>query len=270
MSGVVTLNKNESVSSNVLKPPKDPSAAIASRRNPCYGYAVVSYFEQNSPEMNTQLMEFRNGIIAIVDPERNLKKHPRKLMHLIKNKSLHASLYGSTPFLKKSDYFDFYQAPDGAQSGRLFEDMRDKLKTFLDTKKPILKPMQLEYREDGTIIARFEVITQDGDNRPLVTLKTDFDSSLKQQGPTWDPNPLRDSTLAVVLCVTSLSIDSTESDSLQQYLAEKNLEFTRQPAIPMNHCSIIDYYDKRTLTREKHANTFAEVSVPVAKSSYQY
>ncbi|MDP3705235.1 MAG: hypothetical protein Q8R24_04920 [Legionellaceae bacterium] len=245
-----------------LVPPKNnPLGTVASRRNPCYGFAVVSYIEKNFPDLNLLLMATRDEIIKIVDPDRTPENCPRKLPGLIKTKSLHASFYGSAPYLRQDDYSTFFQSKeDGLDNGVFLQSIKEKLTSYLSNLAPLLIPVGLEFKEDdGTILARLRVETNDHDERPLASLKTLLDSGRANSAPVWDPNPLRDTTVAIVLCVAAVRDEPGKIEQIKAVLNDANVSFRTLGAQSMTNCSIIKEFDKRTLTRGKHVEIFAEV-----------
>ena len=244
-----------------LAPPKDPLSTVASRRNPCFGFAVVSYLEQNFSDDNAFLMRVRDDIIRIVDPERRPENCPRKLPHLIKTKSLHASFYGSAPFIRQSDYSDFFKSSKaGLNDGEFLETIKERLSRYLIEQEPRLVPVGLEFKEeDGTILARYRVVTKNNDPRPLVSLKQLLDAGALGNAPVWDPNPLRDTTVATVLCVAAVKDEPEKVEAIKAVLSQANDAFQASGEKLIEKYSIIGEYDKRTLTRGKHAKIFAEV-----------
>lgn len=250
----------------LVLPKNNPIGTVASRRNPCYGFAVVSYIETNLPEVNTFLMTVRDDIIKIVDPDRTPENCPRKLPGLIKTKSLHASFYGSAPYLRQDDYSTFFQSStDGLDNGAFLHSIKEKLTSYLRDLQPCLIPIGLEFKEDdGTILARYRLKTNDSDERPLVSLKRLLDSGRMNSAPVWDPNPLRDTTVAIVLCVASVKDEPGKVEGIKTRLRDAN-EYFRTLSSPQSitHCSIIKSFDKRTLTRGKHVEIFAEVERPL-------
>ncbi len=244
-----------------LAPPKDPFSTVASRRNPCYGFAVVAYLEQNFPDVNAFLMQVRNDIIRIVDPERTPENCPRRLPGLIKTKSLHASFYGSAPYIRQSDYSDFFQSKGtGLDNGAVLHSVEDKLKHYLVEQEPQLIPVGLEFKEeDGTILARYRVETKDNDTRPLASLKQLLDEGRVGNAPVWDPNPLRDTTVAIVLCVAVVKEDASKIERIKAVLTTANEAIKELGTQAIDRYSIIGSYDKRTLTRGKHVQIFSEV-----------
>ena len=133
---IIEMNEQEPTkpkACETLVPPKNnPIGTVASRRNPCYGFAVVSYIDTNLPEVNTFLMTVRDDIIKIVDPDRTPENCPRKLPGLIKTKSLHASFYGSAPYLRQDDYSTFFQSSTGGlDNGAFLHSIKEKLTSYL-------------------------------------------------------------------------------------------------------------------------------------------
>jgi len=113
--------------------------------------------------------------------------------------------------------------------------------------------------EDGTILARYRVETMDNDERPLVSLKKLLDSGKMGTTPTWNPNPLRDTTVAIVLCVAAVGGEPDKIDRIKATLEAANGEFMSLGQQAIDNCSIIKEFDKRTLTRNKHAEIFSDV-----------
>lgn len=254
-----------------LTVPKNPFGTVSSRRNPCYGFAVVSYLEQNFPEVNAFLMATRDEIIMIVDPDRTLENCPRRLPGLIKTKSLHASFYGSTPFIHQRDYADFFQSKArGLDNGAILKTIKEKLTSYLRTQKPRLLPVGLEFKEeDGTVLARYRVETLDKDKRPLASLKRALDAGQLSTVPVWDPNPLRDTTVVIVLCDAAVKDEPSKVDSIKAALSVANEGFKAFGAQSIDNYTIIKKYDKRTLTRGKHIEIFAEIHKPDEIASHQ-
>ena len=254
----------------ILTTPKDPTSTVKSRREHCYGFAVVAYIEQNFTDVNNFLMGVRDNIIRIVDPERRPENCPRKLPGLIKTKSLHASFYGSAPFVHQSDYADFFKSATGLDDGRFLETVREKLAQYLNEQEPRLVPVRLEFKEeDGTILARYRVVTKDNDPRPLVSLKQLLDAGTLSHAPTWDPNPLRDTTVAIVLCVAAVQEDLEKIEAISAVLSLANDTFQSLGEKFIEKYSVIKGYDKRTLTREKHAEIFCEIDKTYSASSLE-
>ena len=81
--------------------------------------------------------------------------------------------------------------------------------------------------------------------------------------PVWDPNPLRDTTVAMVLCVASGRDEPGKVEGIKTRLRDSNEYFRTLSAQSITHCSIIKSFDKRTLTRGKHVEIFAEVERPL-------
>ena len=244
----------------ILATPKEPKSTVKSRREYCYGFAVVAYIEQNFPEVNNFLMGVRDKIIQIVDPERRPDNCPRKRPELIKTKSLHASFYGCAPFVHQSDYSDFFKSSTGLDEGRFLETVREKLAQYLDEQEPRLVPVGLEFKEeDGTILARYRVVIKDNDPRPLVSLKQLLDAERLSHASVWDPNPLRDATVAIVLCVAAVQEDLEKIEAIRAVVSLANATFISLGEKFIGKYSVIKAYDKRTLTREKHAEIFCEI-----------
>lgn len=245
----------------ILSPPHDPLSSIASRRNPCYGFAVVAYLEQNWPDVNAALMQVRNDIIGIVDPERTPANCPRRLPEVIKTKSLHASFYGSAPYIRQSEYADFFQSKEtGLDNGAVLRSLEDKLMRYLLEQEPQLIPVGLEFKaEDGTILARYRLGTNNNDARPLASLKQVLDEGRAGSAAVWDPNPLRDTTVAIVLCVVAVKDDASKLAQIKAVLTTANAAIQQLGSRYIERCSIIKAYDKRTLTRGKHVQIFSEV-----------
>ena len=258
------IDEQESIKEKTLEtlvPPKNnPRGTVASRRDPCYGFAVVSYIEKNFPEVNTFLMATRDEIIKIVDPARTTANCPRKLPELIKTKSLHASFYGSAPYLCRDHYDIFYRSKiDGLDNGVFLLFIKEKLTSYLSELEPLLIPVGLEFKEDdGTILARYRVETKDNHERPLAFLKILLDSGRRTSAPVWDPNPLRDTTVAIVLCVAAVRDDPGKIECIKTVLNDANVGFLALGAQWITNFSLVDAYNKRTLTLGKH-EIFAEV-----------
>lgn len=247
-----------STQDKTVAPPQDPKSAIESRRKTCFGLAVVVYLEQNFPNVNTFLMKVRDDIIQIVDPERKPENCPRKLPELIKTKSLHASFYSSVPFIHQNDYFNFFAELNG---DTFLKTIKEKLAEYLTKQEPTLEPVDLEFKEaDGTILARYRVVTKDQDSRPLASLKQllDKDSELSKT-PIWDPHPLRDTTVAIALCVVDVRGDLQKIDRIKSVLDQAKENFKKLGSSSIENYSIIKEYDKRTLTKEKHVTIFSNV-----------
>lgn len=247
----------------LVLPMNDPIKTILSRRTPGHGSTVVSYLEQNDPKANLFLLTVRDAVIKVVDPARTPENCPRNLPELIKTKSLHATFYVASPiFTLESDYWSFFNAKDGLNQGEFLRDIEEKLIIYLETQEPILVPVGLEFKEeDGTILARYRVKTNDGDERPLLSLKKLLDSERQSRLPVLDPNPLRDTTVAIVLCVAAVRDDSSKTSHIKAVLDAANKDFKALGEQSITNLSIIKSYDKRTLTRGegKHVNIFAEV-----------
>ena len=121
-------------------------------------------------------------------------------------------------------------------------------------------PVGLEFKEeDGTILARYRVQTNDNDERPLLSLKKLLDSGRQSSLPAWDPHPLRDNTVAIVLCVVAVREDAHKVAQIKAVLTAAEGRFKALGKQPITNCSIIKEYDKRTITRGKHVTIFSEV-----------
>jgi hypothetical protein len=75
----------------------------------------------------------------------------------------------------------------------------------------------------------------------------------------WDPNPLRDTTVAIVLCVAVVKEDASKIDRIKAVLTAANEAIKELGPQVIERYSIIESYDKRTLTRGKHVQIFSEV-----------
>lgn len=247
-----------------LTPPNSAAEAILSRRNTCYGFAVVAYLEQ-FPEVHDLLTETRKKIIQLIDPDRREGKSseggncPRKSENYIKVKSLHAAVFGAAPSLRQEEYYtcQFFQKPntfsDNEETRKIFfNSLKTAFEIYQIEKAPQLEPLGLECKpQDGTILARYRFLTNDGDARPLDSLKKTMDPAGVL--PVWDPHPLRDTTVAITLCTANLSNLSQEIIAAIMMELENASELLRALGNQFIQEFTIVEYNKRTLTRNKHA-----------------
>lgn len=221
----------------MLKAPTNPTAAVISRRNPCFGAAAVVYLEKQAPELNCFLSDLRNQLIQILDPARTSENCPRRLEDLIKVKSLHAACFGNAPFLEKEAYGVFFkktQQEKGFGGEAFLDTISRSLQTYLQEKAPFLVPMSLEYKKaDGNIIARCRFVTSD-------------------------------TTVAIVLCTTATT-DLEKIERIERLIPDEGKETPASLAFKalgpqaITTFSIISEFDKRTLTMNKHAQVYADV-----------
>ena len=100
----------------------------------------------------------------------------------------------------------------------------------------------------------------------MVSLKKLLDSGKMGTAPTWDPNPLRDTTVAIVLCVAAAGGEPDKVNRIKAVLDTANEAFVALGEQPIDNCSIIREFDKRTLTRGKHAEIFSDVYKNAARN----
>ena len=81
-----------------MHPPKTPSEAIESRRNPCYGFGVFADLEENEKLM-TIFSKTRDAILKIIDPER-ASNTSCKITSLYKTKILSCGCFWYAAFVR--------------------------------------------------------------------------------------------------------------------------------------------------------------------------
>ncbi|MDO8954284.1 MAG: hypothetical protein Q7V63_05485 [Gammaproteobacteria bacterium] len=241
---------------SVLQAPKTPAEAIKSRRQPCYGFSVIINLSTNT-ELIRSLETTRDHIIAIIDPDRASKPHPVRSESYIKQKAFHAAIFGIPPLTDKEEFLESRKT-----DGRLFSEIsariNESLPAHLREDKPFLKPMQFELRPDGSLGARFQYETRSAGAGegipPLRSLKTRWDPENKLA--SWDTtNPLRDSTVFVVLCVIDTAL--IPADKLTQIyclLESATAELLKLGQHAITQFQLIEAFDKRTLS-DRHVLT---------------
>ncbi len=249
-------------SPQTMMAPTNPQEAIKSRRDSCYGLAVVAYMEQ-FPDSNQFLAEIRDDINGIVDLATKSSQYS-------KVKSLHAAVAGSAPYITLEDYTasEFYknkERRDEFGDKEFLCHMEQELQEYLRTEQPILMPVSLEFKngpgEDGTVLARYKWVPKTPDERPLVSLKQRLDPQTIV--PAWDPNNrLRETTVAVSLCVADVRDEPLKAKKIKEILAAKSECFRQKGELSINKFTIVEY-DKRTLTQKRHTQTIVEVVKPL-------
>jgi hypothetical protein len=106
----------------VLKPPQNPTEAINGRRNHCYGFTIVTSFEEN-PALTTLLRKTRDKILDIIDPDRHTKSRPIRSPQYIKQKFFHASVFGSQILLDRQEFIEIYANKDGLLNKDVMDSM---------------------------------------------------------------------------------------------------------------------------------------------------
>jgi hypothetical protein len=240
-----------------LAQPNNPKEAIESRRNPCYGFAVVVDIQEHTKLLSI-LTEARNEILKIVDPDRAQKKHPIHSPLYIKQSFFHASVFGMTPLLEKEQYVNIYANENGLLDREVMDTMCDTLHTHLKQQKPSLEPDKCELiNKDGTILARFTYKTEAKDDAPLFTLANQLDPEAKFS--KWQANnKLRNTTVTVAICVIDKDKMSEKLETLQHLLDHTTAELKKLDPIDITHFHLISSYDKRTLSL-KHISMYANV-----------
>ncbi len=239
-----------------MQPPKNPKEAIISRRNPCYGFAVLADIQENKRLMSI-LIETRDAILAIVDPDRALKKSPIKSPLYIKQKFFHASVFCMPPLLDQVEFINLYANKNGLLNQQTMDNLCDVLQAHLEEEKPSLTPIKFEIMSDGTILARFSYNTKSQDDAPLLTLASTLDPDKKFS--QWDPtNRLRYSTVAVVLCVIDTDTLSDKLTKLQEQLEIASQKLMDLGNIQIDPFHLISGYNKRTFSL-KHFSMYAAI-----------
>ncbi len=240
----------------MLTAPATPKEAIASRRNPCYGFCIIADIQSNEPLL-ALLAKTRDVILNSLYPERTSQKSPIRSSHFIKQTFFHATVGGMTPVLKKEDFFEIYANEQGLLTHDRMDTLCEVLKRHAQ-QKPYLSPMQCELMPDGTILARFAYKTQVEDATPLLTLATQLDPAKKFVA--WDAaNLARYKTVAIALSVIDKDIlNDITQESIKTQLASASRKMQELGSFPITQFQLINYFDKRTLSL-KHIEMYASV-----------
>ena len=95
---IIKIINNLTKSISRMHPPKTPSEAIESRRNPCYGFGVFADLEENEKLM-TIFSKTRDAILKIIDPER-ASNTSCKITSLYKTKILSCGCFWYAAFVR--------------------------------------------------------------------------------------------------------------------------------------------------------------------------
>jgi hypothetical protein len=240
-----------------LAPPVNSKAAIESRRNPCYGFAIIADVQEHK-KLATMLAEARDEILKIIDPDRVTKQHPIRSPLYIKQKFFHAAVFGMQPVLESNQFVEVYGNDKGLLNRHVMDRMCDILHSHLQEQKPYLVPVKFELMNDGTILARFSYQTTTEDDAPLLTLTSQLDPEKKFS--KWDPsNKLRFTTVAVAICVIDKDKMHDELDAIQEQLELASLKMKELGNLNVTQFQMISSYDKRTLSL-KHISMYANVT----------
>src|SRR5579872_568327 len=241
-----------------LTAPKNPEEAIASRRNPCYGFAILADIQEQK-ELISILTETRDKILEIIDPDRATKKRPIRSPLYIKQKFFHAAVFGMPPLLEEKQFIEIFANENGLLNNNAMDKMCDVLSSHLQEEKPFLEPVKCEMmNNDGTILARFAYKTLKQDDAPLLALARQLDPEKKFS--TWDPaNQLRYMTVAVVICVIDYHKMTHHMNTIQKQLEISSVQLKKLGNIDVNHFQFINRHDKRTLSL-KHTSMYASVN----------
>ncbi len=245
----------------LLAPPKNSKEAIESRRNPCYGFAVLADIQDAGKEpLISLLTEIRNAVVKIVDPNRTADQHCVRSPQYIKQKFFHAAVFGMQPLLDKDPYVSLYANKHGLLNSERMKKMCEILHVHLVEQEPCLEPVKCELMSDGTILARFAYKTKNKqDGAPLLSLVTQLDP--EKQFSKWDSNnQARYTTVAIAICVIdkdNMSAEKLAAIQIQLDLSSQSLE--KLGALSMNQFYMVNAYDKRTLSL-KHMTMYASVT----------
>lgn len=238
-----------------LSPPRNSHEAIESRRNPCHGFAVIIDMQEYAAQA-TLFQETLNDILKIVDPDRDKKIHPIRSHEYIKQKYFHASVFGPTPWLDKSDFLGLFGRILGLLNKQTMDKICENLHMHLNEQQPSLEPARFEIMDDGTILARYEYRTKDKDKLPLQTLANQLDPE-KKFGQ-WDGNPKRYQTITVALGVIDKDKMPDKIKSIQHILNKAT-----QKLVELGNTNIEQFhffhYEKRTLSL-RHTQSAAVIS----------
>lgn len=240
-----------------LMPPGTPSEAIASRRNPCYGFCVLVNIEEHEG-LIAMLRGTLCNILGIIDPERDSKPRPVKSPLYIKQKFFHAAIFGMAPLLVEDEYKEHYTSPQGLVSPRVISNMCRVLQGYLSKQKPYLVPVGYEIMRDGTILARFLYKTSsEEDEKPLMTLTDLLD--LEENFPRWDPeNEARNKTVTVAVCVIDTHALCDHLPAINEILRKATIRLKTLAKVDISMLDFIEHYNKRTLSI-KHIDVCAVI-----------
>lgn len=242
----------------VLQPPKNPQEAVASRRNPCYGFGAIVDLQENIG-LIAVLRGAQDAVLNTIDPDRGTKSKPIKSDLYIKQKFFHASVFAMPPLLVKEDFLTLYGNKNGLLNRKAMDEMCTVLQTHIDTQKPYLEPVRCELMPDGTVLARFAYCTTSKDDSPLLTLSQQLDPN--KQFAQWDAtNRLRYTTVAVAICtIDKDKLSETSLESIHSHLQQYSEKLKQLGNIDIEHFSLMNFYDKRTWSL-KHITQYADVS----------
>lgn len=240
-----------------LTAPKTAQEAIQSRRNPCYGIAIVSNL-QEYPALASLLTEMRDVILQIIDPDRKNKVRPIKDPRYIKQKTFHAAVFGITPLLDRSEFVQTYTGENSAFNADINNRINQILQKHLDEDRPYLEPLKCEIMPDGTILARFAYKTINAeDETAVLTLGKQLDPEGKFA--RWDMgNTQRYKTVAVAICVIDPEQLADKMPQIHSSIEKLTTSLQALGKININRFTVIEDYDKRTLS-PKHVIKFREI-----------
>lgn len=240
-----------------LTPPANPKEAIQSRRNPCYGFAVVTNL-QDHYALAALLAETRDNILQVIDPDRANKTKPIKDPRYIKQKTFHAAVFGVTPLLDREQFVQAYQGDDSAFNSEVNNRINRVIQEHLDEDKPYLEPLKCEIMGDGTILARFAYKTTNSDDETAVlTLGKKLDPEGKFA--RWDTGNLqRYKTVAVAICVIDTEQLAEKMPQIRGLLENSTTALQVLGRINITKFMVIEDYDKRTLS-PNHVIKFREI-----------
>lgn len=240
-----------------LTPPSNSEEAIKSRRNPCYGFAIIANIQEHK-ELMSVLVDTRDEILKIIDPDRATKQHPIRSPLYIKQKFFHAAVFGMQPLLEEHQYIEIYANKNGLLNREVMDKMCDLLQAHLNEKKPYLEPVKCELmNHDGTILARFAYKTSDMDDTPLLTLASELDP--EKNFSAWDmSNRLRYMTLTVAICVVDTDKITDKLDAIKKQIEISTQKLQELGRIEVDQFQFINSYNKRTLSL-KHISMYASI-----------
>ncbi len=214
------------------------------------------------------LIETRDAILKIVDPDRDNKAHPIRSPLYIKQKFFHAAVFGVPPLVDRSEFLEAYKGEESTFNSETKNRMCDTLQKHLDDEKPFLLPLKCEIMPDGTILARFAYKTvAEDDETAVLTLGKKLDPN--GQFSRWDSSNLqRYRTVAAAICVIDKDKLSEQMPEIQKLLEEATAALIALGKVRLTNFIVIDDYDKRTIS-PKHMSVYRTIK-PCHKSEINF